>query len=445
MTRLAIMHLSIAVCLTSACFYSADFTDTNYSCSNGQCPPGFMCVAGMCVDEVADADAGSDGGVLPAACGTLTNLTNDFTTPATDWAFPYAQDGAVVDVSGGSARLTMPATASGSPYCELASMLYYDARGSRFFVEITEMVDTSDDAYAGIRLFSRSGYLITFAQQRGQLNLTIDENGSTTNSNSSHSYDPVAHRWWQLREDSGTLYWEVSADGQDWQVLHSAPTPSFVSWVQMNLYAGTLDGLDDSGQFTLSSLNGGTSDAPVWCAPTTLVDTFDDGQVTLPLTRFGSAGACMWDETPGLQISAAASAGSCGYVSGTLFDLRDSSVSLDISQMVNTAEDGLVYLSVNEPGFARSLNMYQRGGLLEAERCVPACSVVDNIAYDPIAHRWWRIAEAAGEALFQTSPDGQMWTTLGAAPSGFDLSGIVIDFAVVGNASPAAATFDRLN
>ena len=42
-----------------------------------------------------------------------------------------------------------------------------------------------------------------------------------------------------------------------------------------------------------------------------------------------------------------------------------------------------------------------------------------NIAYDPVAHRWWRIAEQSGTLYFQTSPDGMAWTTRRsvAAPS----------------------------
>jgi hypothetical protein len=27
------------------------------------------------------------------------------------------------------------------------------------------------------------------------------------------AYNPTQHRWWRIRENAGTLYWEVSADG----------------------------------------------------------------------------------------------------------------------------------------------------------------------------------------------------------------------------------------
>lgn len=38
-------------------------------------------------------------------------------------------------------------------------------------------------------------------------------------------YDPVAHRWWRIRERDGTTYWEVSSEGFSWTVLASAPNP----------------------------------------------------------------------------------------------------------------------------------------------------------------------------------------------------------------------------
>jgi len=38
-------------------------------------------------------------------------------------------------------------------------------------------------------------------------------------------YDPVNHRWWQLREFGGTTFWEVSSDGQNWTTLLSKTNP----------------------------------------------------------------------------------------------------------------------------------------------------------------------------------------------------------------------------
>jgi hypothetical protein len=39
------------------------------------------------------------------------------------------------------------------------------------------------------------------------------------------AYNATNHRWWRLREASGTLYWEYSADGTSWNELFSG-TPT---------------------------------------------------------------------------------------------------------------------------------------------------------------------------------------------------------------------------
>lgn len=43
-------------------------------------------------------------------------------------------------------------------------------------------------------------------------------------------YDPLEHRWWRIREDSGTVYWETSRTGYPgtWQTQRSAARPAWV-------------------------------------------------------------------------------------------------------------------------------------------------------------------------------------------------------------------------
>ncbi|MEV0779171.1 hypothetical protein [Streptomyces sp. NPDC050428] len=57
------------------------------------------------------------------------------------------------------------------------------------------------------------------------------------------TYSPVAHRWLRLREDSGTLYWETSADGTNWTVRRSSATPAWVgSQTQLVDFSATRTG-----------------------------------------------------------------------------------------------------------------------------------------------------------------------------------------------------------
>ena len=53
------------------------------------------------------------------------------------------------------------------------------------------------------------------------------------------AFDPVQHRYWQLREASGTIVWETSADAASWTSRGQAPTPFDVSSVEVVLSSGT--------------------------------------------------------------------------------------------------------------------------------------------------------------------------------------------------------------
>lgn len=55
--------------------------------------------------------------------------------------------------------------------------------------------------------------------------------GSTT-------YDAELHRFWRIREDSGTTYFDTSADASQWDNHASAPTPSYAQNVGVVLGVG---------------------------------------------------------------------------------------------------------------------------------------------------------------------------------------------------------------
>jgi hypothetical protein len=52
-------------------------------------------------------------------------------------------------------------------------------------------------------------------------------------------YDAAMHAWWRIREDGGTIYFEVSGDGVTYDALASTPAPFSVSALELSLIAGT--------------------------------------------------------------------------------------------------------------------------------------------------------------------------------------------------------------
>ncbi|HEX9939827.1 MAG TPA: hypothetical protein VGB15_22020, partial [Longimicrobium sp.] len=69
-------------------------------------------------------------------------------------------------------------------------------------------------------------------------------------------YDPVKHRWLRLREQLGTLYWEVSADAEEWRVVASrAPHPITLTAVYALFGGGTLVAVAAPGTVVFDNFN----------------------------------------------------------------------------------------------------------------------------------------------------------------------------------------------
>jgi hypothetical protein len=52
-------------------------------------------------------------------------------------------------------------------------------------------------------------------------------------------YNATTHRWWRIREASGTVYYEYSADSATWSVLTSVAAPFSLTNVRISLFIGT--------------------------------------------------------------------------------------------------------------------------------------------------------------------------------------------------------------
>ena len=52
-------------------------------------------------------------------------------------------------------------------------------------------------------------------------------------------YDPSADLWWRLRESGGTLFFETSPDGKQWNVRSQGPDPIPLDDVTIDIGAGT--------------------------------------------------------------------------------------------------------------------------------------------------------------------------------------------------------------
>lgn len=165
----------------------------------------------------------------PPAFGALTD---DFesTEMGGNWAF-YANG--VKNVGG---RLRIPAKPD---YPGAESNASWVLTGSHVAVEVNTVPSATGgtDVATSVIILSNTGgtnltvqYRLTGFGVENKLEFLNFHDNFTDENSVAIEYDPVEHRWWQIREDAGTVYWETSATGLPgtWQVQRTDVTPAWV-------------------------------------------------------------------------------------------------------------------------------------------------------------------------------------------------------------------------
>lgn len=178
----------------------------------------------------ADSGTGStssSGGVVTGiACGSnkLVPLSDNFTTEIDPTVWTIAKDVSRpvgLDDTGGNVSLDIPLgplTWGGV----IVSSLRYDMRSCAVFVEAKNVpVDTSVYMNLIVKLDPDKNF-VEFTYQEGKLQFKYTLSGvPTILSTCDTPYKAAQHRYWRIRVDSGTTYWESSVDTKNWSMLCS--------------------------------------------------------------------------------------------------------------------------------------------------------------------------------------------------------------------------------
>jgi len=79
--------------------------------------------------------------------------------------------------------------------------------------------------------------------------------GSSFDAATSTTYDPSVHRWWRVREASGTLHFETSPDAVEWNTLLQAASPAALEAVTVMLAAQIRDPYGQVARVEFDNLN----------------------------------------------------------------------------------------------------------------------------------------------------------------------------------------------
>jgi hypothetical protein len=145
------------------------------------------------------------------------------------------------------------------------------------------------------------------------------------------------------------------------------------------------------------------------CGSTLLLrDSFDDTTMDPQWSAFTTSGATI-SETSGrltVHLNAGSADADAGYSSATIYDLAGAEMSVKVLQ------GGGQYTTFELDGAnGRGIGFQLTGTVLrviEIDSEVP--TTIASTVYDSTAHRYWRIREADGSAIWETSADGSSWS-----------------------------------
>ncbi len=182
-----------------------------------------------------------------------------------------------------------------------------------------------------------------------------------------------------------------------------------------------------------------------------LRDDFEDDQVGPIWEPWTTGGALVGESGGRLALSPSAfGASEAGVRSRRMFDLTASQVTVEVSSMLNTDEDAGFMFALNHPlPRNEQLVFKQWNGTLSAFWSDDnATTFVHQEPWDPDAHRFLRISEDVGYAVWSVSADGETFTELHREALPFELHDLRLDLHVstLGPTSaPGAVRLEQIN
>jgi hypothetical protein len=137
-----------------------------------------------------------------------------------------------------------------------------------------------------------------------------------------------------------------------------------------------------------------------------------------------------------------------GYSSRDTHDLTDSSIEVEVVQVLNQVNGTSTLLSAGPNDDNRVMIAVKSGQLTCLQMIGGVATTLAVFPYDAAAHRWWRLRESQGTTWWEVSPEGERWTALFGKPNpvSFTACQIVLSagtFVPIPN--PGVAIFDSFN
>jgi hypothetical protein len=279
------------------------------------------------------------------------------------------------------------------------------------------------------------------------LAMTVDGNAESTRAQV--RYDATAHRYWRLREASGTLFWETSPDRTTWSTLHAQALPMPETYVHAYMLAwGQVASVSEA---RFDNLNTPARTVPAFCKASSVQDGFDDGTLAGTWNAWVGSGACTHRETGGVAQMTFTGSGEefCGIETDQLVDATDDETTVEV---VSAPSDTSFYswIELVSPDHDHKVEFQIAGPTLYMLMTLRGAPVfAATTPYSTTNHRFLRIRESAGRTYWDASPDGTTWTALRNTGTQVNLSAVILDLAgghrAPGTFGARTLRYDKLN
>ena len=409
------------MCFASGCGLVLDFeardeqvgadaggvADAGRGDANAEDAGGIGADGGGVVVDAGDVDGGP---FVRPACGGPSVLRDSFddVTRSPFWTVRNDASGGSVERESG-AVVTTPAPGVAGAAAAYLSTFGYDARADRIAIEVVRVSGTPGvQTIFGLTQSDPRG--VGIVHDSGRIGVRV---GSTDIGGP--PYDAAAHRWWQVRTDGTTLFFETSADGASWVPLVTTALPAYMEGVHVVFGTRARVAVTSPEPAVMDNFNfppDPTFVQDTYCPAHTFSDLFDDS--ALDANRWVATGdTCTISEGMGsLKIEASMADGSCALVTRHGYTLSSSEAVFE--------RDALA------PADSWVLGLWDVAGTLASVYCsggalaVSTPDTTDTSGACP-TERYWRLEVRAGQILLSVSADGLTWVDrIGAPLVGFD-------------------------
>lgn len=281
---------------------------------------------------------------------------------------------------------------------ELRSQFEHDARDGAFTVEF-DSIQQNVRTYVELRALSSDKIVDAASIELFQAKLSFNYLGSKLED---VPYDPILHRFWQLRVKDDRLYFETAGDNG--LFVEQTSTSNFDDFPLAHIYPviGT-SGIGVEGETRIGSINRDQEPAK-FCGAGVFVDSFETDRLDELWSARDRSLVCSYSSGTG-QLAIESTNGLCGVASGRAIDLEDDQIELRFDKPPDFASSE----SRLEFGLAVGANrvaMVSNGSKLSFSLCEGVdCSTRPGI--DVGSETIWRVSNSDNRYLWQVvDPDG---------------------------------------